>query len=191
MGRMFEQGTMSGSWRTFEVTTRVEVLKSSGTTRVWVPTALIRQTPFQKTLSNEFNVEGGTANIVESKADALGIIAAEFPAGVNPILAVTSRIATKNCAVDLSAPSNASKANAAELDHFLRPTKLLPTDGIVKATAAEITSGAKTDVEMARDLRVDRGQHVSESQDARMRRRRHPLHAGVQGSDYIAAQTLP
>jgi len=33
-GRVFEQGTMSGSWRTFEVITRVEVLKSSGATRI-------------------------------------------------------------------------------------------------------------------------------------------------------------
>ena len=34
----------------------------------------------------------------------------------------------------------------------MRPTKLLPTDGIVKATATEITSGAKTDVEKARAI---------------------------------------
>ena len=40
----------------------------------------------------------------------------------------------------------------AELEHFLRPTKLLPTDGIVKATATEITSGAKTDLEKARAI---------------------------------------
>jgi transglutaminase-like putative cysteine protease len=39
-----------------------------------------------------------------------------------------------------------------ELEHFLRPTKLLPTDGIVKATASEITKGAKTDVEKARAI---------------------------------------
>jgi transglutaminase-like putative cysteine protease len=90
--------------------------------------------------------------MAESKADALGIIAAEFPAGVRPILTVTSRIATKNCAVDLSAPSKAPKANPAELEHFLRPTKLLPTDGIVKATATEITSGAKTDIAKARAI---------------------------------------
>jgi transglutaminase-like putative cysteine protease len=151
-GRAFEQGTIPGSWRTFEVITRVEVLKPSGTTRIWAPTALIRQTPFQKTLSNEFNAEGGTAKMVESKADALGIIAAEFPAAVKPILAVTSRIATVNCAVDLSAPGKAPSENHAELDHFLRPTKLLPTDGIVKAAASEITRGAKTDIEKARAI---------------------------------------
>jgi len=145
-------GTTPGSWRTFEVTTRVEVLKSSGATRIWVPAALINQTPFQRTLANTFDAKGGTAKIVESKADALGIIASQFPAGVKPILTVTSRIATKNYAVDLSAPSRAPKENRAELEHFLRPTKLLPTDGIVKATATEITRGAKTDVEKARAI---------------------------------------
>jgi len=145
-------GTTPGSWRTFEVTTRVEVLKSSGATRIWVPAALINQTPFQRTLANTFDAKGGTAKIVESKADALGIIASQFPAGVKPILTVTSRIATKDYAVDLSAPSRAPKENRAELEHFLRPTKLLPTDGIVKATATEITRGAKTDVEKARAI---------------------------------------
>jgi transglutaminase-like putative cysteine protease len=151
-GHLFAQGTASGSWRMFEVTTRVEVLKSSGATRIWVPAALINQTPFQKTLANAFNAEGGSAKIVESKTDALGIIAAEFPAGVNPILTITSRIVTKNWVVDLSAPSRASQKNEADLEHFLRPTKLLPTEGIVKATATKITRQAKTDVDKARAI---------------------------------------
>ena len=98
------------------------------------------------------SAEGGTAEIVEGRADGLGIIAAEFPAGVKPILTLTSRVATKNYAVDLSVPGKAPKANRAELEHFLRPTKLLPTDGLVKAPAAEITSGAKTDFEKARAI---------------------------------------
>jgi transglutaminase-like putative cysteine protease len=65
---------------------------------------------------------------------------------------VTSRIATKNCAVDLSAPSKVPKETREELEHFLRPTKLLPTGGIVKETAIEITKGAKTDLEKARAI---------------------------------------
>jgi transglutaminase-like putative cysteine protease len=151
-GRLFSQATTVGRWRTFQVTTRVEVLKTSGTTRIWVPAALISETPFQETLANTFNCEGGTAKMVESKSDALGIIAAEFPAGVKPILTATSRIATRDCAVDLSARGTASQESRAELEHFLQPTKLLPTDGIVKATASEITKGAKTDVEKARAI---------------------------------------
>ena len=136
----------------FEVTTRVEVLKPSGTTRVWLPAALIGETPYQKTLANRFSAEGGTAEIVESEADALGIIAAKFPAGVRPVLTVTIRIATNNYAVDLSTPSRPPKTDRAELEHFLRSTKLMPTDGIVRETATELTRGAKTDVEKARAI---------------------------------------
>jgi transglutaminase-like putative cysteine protease len=146
-----EAGTSDG-WRTFEVKTRVEVLKPSGVTRVWLPAALSRKTPFQNTLSNEFAAEGGAGRIVES-ADGLGIVLAEFPAGVKPVLTLTSRVATRNYAVDLSAPQRgADSATRAELEHFLRPTKLLPTDGIVKATATEITRGANTDLDKARAI---------------------------------------
>ena len=65
--RLLAEGEPSDGWRTFEVKTRVEVLKSSGATRVWLPAALIGETPFQKTLSNGFNAEGGTARIVEDQ----------------------------------------------------------------------------------------------------------------------------
>lgn len=146
------EGETSSDWRTFEVTTHVEVLKPSGATRIWVPAALVSETLFQRTLANSFHAEGGAARIVESKPDALGIIAAEFPAGVKPVLTVTSRIATKNCSVDLSAAGQEAKDNPADLQHFLKPTKLLPADGLVKVTATEITRNANTDVEKARAI---------------------------------------
>jgi transglutaminase-like putative cysteine protease len=146
------------NWRSFEITSRIEILKPSGTARVWLPTALVGETPFQKTLANTFNAEGGTARVIENKLDSFGVIAAEFPEGVRPILIATSRVATRNYTVDLSVAANASrkatKENRANLDHFLRPTKLLPTDGIVKSTADEITSkaNAHTDLDKARSI---------------------------------------
>jgi transglutaminase-like putative cysteine protease len=151
-GKLLEEGTAPEAWRTFDVTTSVQVLKPSGTTRIWIPAALVSPTPFQKTLANDFKAEGGTAKLIEGSADSLGIIAAEFPAGVMPVLTVTSRITTKNFAVDLSAPGKAPQENYVDLKHFLRPTKLMPTDGIVKATATEVTKGSKTDVEKARAI---------------------------------------
>jgi transglutaminase-like putative cysteine protease len=150
--RLLAQNASSGGWRTFEVKTRAEILQSAGATRVWLPAALIRETPFQKTLSNVFSADGGVARIVETRADGLGIITAEFPAGVKPVLALTSRVATKLYGVDFSVHGTAPKASPAELEHFRRPTKMLPTDGIVKTTATEITRGAKTDLEKARAI---------------------------------------
>jgi transglutaminase-like putative cysteine protease len=149
--RLFGKSVPTDGWRTFEVVTRVEVLKPSGVTRIWVPSALIDSAPFQRTLSNTFTVdEGGTAKLVKENANALGIITAEFGDGVKPGLTVTSRIATKDIGVDLQRPGAHGKAKREELQHFLQPTKLIPVDGIVKSTADEITKGAKTDVEKAR-----------------------------------------
>ena len=41
--RLFAQ---NAGWRTFDLTTLVEVLRPSGTTHVWLPAALISGTPF-------------------------------------------------------------------------------------------------------------------------------------------------
>jgi transglutaminase-like putative cysteine protease len=140
----------SADWRTFELTTRIEVLKPSGITRIWAPAALITDTEFQKTISNSFQAEGGTAKLFEDKTEGLGIVAAEFPAGAKPVLTVTSHAATRNWAVDLR--HKTAKTNASDLNDFLRPTKMMPTDGIVKQKAIEITSGARTDLDKARAI---------------------------------------
>lgn len=79
-------------------------------------------------------------------------IAAEFPAGVRPVLAVTRCVATRDWAVDLSAPGKNAAGSPADLQNFLRPTRYLPTDGIVKDTAAGIIRGARTDLEKARAI---------------------------------------
>jgi transglutaminase-like putative cysteine protease len=140
------------AWRTYEVTTRVEVLKPSGITHIWVPAALIRNTPFQKTLANKFHAEEGTAKFTENKQDALGIISATYPEHTRPVLTLTSRVSLKNYNVDISHPANAPHVSQAELEYFLRPSKYVPTDGIVKETADKATKGATTDIDKARAI---------------------------------------
>ena len=63
-----------GSWRTFEVTTHVELLKPSGESHIWLPAALIHETPFQKTHSNKFTADNGKARLTEDKQQFLGIV---------------------------------------------------------------------------------------------------------------------
>jgi len=144
--------TPESGWRTFEVTTHVEVLKPAGVTHIWLPAALIRETPFQRTLANTFTADGGTAKLSQSEEDALGIITATYPEHVKPILTATSRVSLKNYTVDLSAPSHATQDSRADLQYFLRPGKYVPTDGIVKETADKATKGATTDVDKARAI---------------------------------------
>lgn len=139
-------------WREFEIRTHVEVLKPAGATRVWLPESLIISAPYQRSLSNTIKCEGGTAKVVKSPTEALGIIAAEFPSGTKPVVTVTTRIATRDWMVNLSAPAQRAKTRSTELKTYLRGTKLAPTDGIVKEKATQITANAKTDVEKARAI---------------------------------------
>jgi transglutaminase-like putative cysteine protease len=150
-GELLAEDATANDWRTFDVTTRIEVLKPLGTTRVWAPGALTLKTPFQRTVSNKYQADGGTVHIVQGKEDGLEIICAKFPAGVPPVVTVTSRVMTKNYSVDLATPERTT-ASAADLQYFTRPTKLLPTDGVVKQTSTEITKGATTDLDKARAI---------------------------------------
>src|SRR5215469_11519656 len=144
--------TPASGWRTFEVTTRVEVLKPVGVTHIWLPAALIRQAPFQKTLANKYVADGGTTKFSESKEDSLGIVTATYPEHAKPVLTLTSRVSLKNYGVDLSTPSRIANASRSELEYFRKPSKYVPTDGIVKETADKATKGATTDIEKARAI---------------------------------------
>src|SRR5215475_6934484 len=150
--RVFPDTHSPNGWRTFEVTTRVEVLKPSGVTRIWLPAALIGETPFQKTLANKFSADGGgTAQLTESNQDLLGIVSATYPEHARAILTLVSQVSLKNYAVDLAA-ARPAHASPAELKYFLRPTRYVPIDGIVKETADKATKGATTDIEKARAI---------------------------------------
>jgi transglutaminase-like putative cysteine protease len=142
----------AGGWRTFEVVTKVELLKPDGVSRIWLPAPLIRKTPYQNTLSTRFTATNGTAALSKDKQSDLGIVSAKYTANADPTLTLTSRVALKNYAVDLSSRTTAPPASQAELDSFLRPSQFVPTDGIVKQTALKATAGATTDLEKARAI---------------------------------------
>src|ERR1700689_3666693 len=95
-GELFAKRADTKTWRTFGITTRTEVLKPSGPTRIWLPAALINNTSYQKTFANKFTADGGSAKLVESAPDSLGIVVAEFPAGARPVVTLTSRVSTKD-----------------------------------------------------------------------------------------------
>lgn len=146
--------TLGGTWRTFEITTRVQVLKPAGPTRVWLPTPLTTAAPYQEAAENVWQAESGDAAFSTDAKYGAGIVAAEWPAGLKPVLVLTSRVATQDVAVDLARPGSAAAERAEVIKLYLEATDLLPTDGIVRDTAMQIVkdAGAKTDVEKARAI---------------------------------------
>ncbi len=144
----------AAKWRVFEVTTKVGVLKPAGTSRVWLPLPLAGDTDYQKNLGSTWNVEGGTAAVVNDGKYGAEMLYFEAAASDKvPAVRMTSRFATIDRAVDLSKPGSGSKADRADLQRYLASTELIPTDGIVRDTAREIIKSAgSSDVEKARAI---------------------------------------
>ena len=91
------------------------------------------------------------------------------------MLEVASAFSTRNRAIDFSKRDPSIKAlDADSAKFYTAPTELIPTDGIVRKTALEITQGKRTDVDKARAIYewiVDNT--VARPEDPRLRRRRH------------------
>lgn len=140
----------SGQWRTFEVTTRVDIARTEGATRVWLPIPSV-DSDYQHSQESTFS-SNGTARFMHNGEEGVKMLYAEFVAGqARPFVELTSRVQTQNRAVDWSR-RNASAEDADTLRYFTRATTLIPTDGIVRETALAATLGAGTDVEKVRML---------------------------------------
>ena len=140
----------SGNWRTFEVTTRVDIPKPEGVTHAWLPIPSVNS-DYQRSLENSFS-SNGTARLTQDGQDGAKMLYLEFPASeARPFVELTSRVQTQGRAMDWS--QKTAKAEAADtLRYFTRATTLIPTDGIVRKTALYATQGAKTDVEKTQKL---------------------------------------
>ena len=140
----------SGAWRTFDVTTRVDILKPDGATRVWLPVPSVNS-DYQQSLSNSFS-SNGNSQLVTDGQDGAKMLMVEFAAGEKqPFAVLTSRVRTQNRAINWS-QKNAAALEADSLAYFTRATQMIPTDGIVRKTALAATQGAKTDVEKTQKL---------------------------------------
>ncbi len=140
------------SWRTFEVTTRVEILFPQGVTRVWLPTPLSDDRPFQRALGNAFEAEGGRTDFATDPRYGVEMIYAEWPKGVMPVVVLKSRFATCDVATDFARASNARPESIVALARYTAATSHMPTDGAVRELATSIVKGAHGDVEKARAI---------------------------------------
>ena len=140
-----------GGWRTFEVTTRVEILKPQGASHAWIPLPSV-ESDYQKVLGNAWSGNASVQRSADPKYGA-GMAVAEWGASEKaPVVEVTSKFATRNRAVDFSRHDPSIKIDPAMRKFTTAPTELIPTDGIVRRTAYEITRGKTRDIDKARAI---------------------------------------
>ena len=140
-------------WRSFEVATRVEIVFPQGATRVWLPIPSV-DSAYQKTIDNAWSGNAQTAKIVYDGKYGAGMLYAEWPsAEKNPVIELYSRFATRDRSVDFSArPGSIERLSPEQRAFYTGSTEHMPTDGIVKKTAQEVTQGSKSDYDKAKAI---------------------------------------
>lgn len=118
---------------------------------MWLPTPLAAA-PYQTTFGDTYHAAGGRTVMVETGADDPDILGAEWEDGNPAVLTLTSRVATRDHHADLSAPTVPPPRDLSAFSRFLKPSRYIPLDGIVKKTSDQITRGAGTDLERARAI---------------------------------------
>jgi len=138
-------------WRTFEVTTRVEIQFPEGVSRVWLPLPSV-EGDYQKLLDNAWSGNGSTRIARDGKYGAQMIVTEWRPEVRDPVIEVTSTFSTRNRAVDFTRPNRAITLDTTNVAFYTEPTDLIPTDGIVRKTANDVVRGKTTDMDKARAL---------------------------------------
>jgi len=139
-------------WRTFEVTTRIELQFPEGTSRVWVPVPSV-EGDYQKVLGNSWSANGSARIVSDGKYGANMVMAEWTPSVKDPVLEVVSTFSTRNRAIDFSKRDPSIKVlDAPSFAFYTAPTELIQTDGIVLDKAREITKGKFSDVDKARAI---------------------------------------
>jgi transglutaminase-like putative cysteine protease len=141
-----------GTWRSFELTTQIELKGVQGKpAKVWVPLPSV-DTPYQRSLDSSYTGNAQSMKVVSDRQYGARMLMAEFAAGgPTPMLQVSSRIQTQSRATDFTRKAVA-REDTDTLRAWLQPTDLLPTDGIVRETAQGIVRGARTDHEKVQKI---------------------------------------
>src|SRR6266850_2790320 len=115
-------------WRSFEITTRVEILRPSGVSLAWVPLPSV-ESDYQRVIGSNWS-SNGSARLARDGKYGAAMVVSEWSAGqAAPLLEVVSTFSTRNRSVDFSKRNPEIKIDPATARFSTAPTELIPTDG--------------------------------------------------------------
>jgi len=146
-------------WRTYDITTRIDVAERTAQGRIWVPLPA-RQlgagaSAHQHLVDAHFDAPGAQRAAIVTGTGGARMLAVEWAGGGAPQQAtLVTRVALRDRAADLGGTAPVRAASPAELSPWLRASSMKPRGGIVGETAHKIVAdaGARTDIEKARAI---------------------------------------
>ena len=147
-------------WRTYDITTRIDLAERTAQGRVWVPLPA-RQlgagaSAHQHLVDARFDAPGARQAAIVTGTGGAQMLAVQWADGNGAPQQATlvTRVALRDRAADLGGTAPAQAASAAELRPWLRASSLKPVNGVVGETARKIVrdAGAQSDIEKARAI---------------------------------------
>jgi transglutaminase-like putative cysteine protease len=142
-------GQPAASRRTYEIVTRIELDESHDAGIAWVPLSLGRLAPYQ--IDRGYTVSGNADKTRVETASNTRMLVAEWGHMMPPPeVTVTMKVETVDYSVSVASPSGVMPPH--DLANYLKPTRLIPLDGIVRETSDAITKGRANDLAKARAI---------------------------------------
>ncbi len=140
-------------WRRFEVTTRVDIPADGKPVQAWIPVPSVNEAAWMKAEAPVFGGNADSAELTTDPESGAQFVHAVWNGGqASAELEVSAVVSTRDRLVDLSEPGQGASLSDEERALYTAPTRLIPTDGIVKATSDMITAEMTTDLEKARAI---------------------------------------
>jgi len=157
--RALPAGADAQGWRSYDITTTVDLSERTGMGRVWVPLPAQQLADasgaYQRVVDTRFDAPGAKqAHVVTGTAGARMLAVEWTDANAPQQLTLTNRVQLRDRATDLGASRQAARLSAEEQRTWLRASASKPLDGIVADTSRKIVgeAGAQSDMEKAKAI---------------------------------------
>src|SRR5690606_37072792 len=142
-----------GAWRTYEITTRVEILNPQGEAQAWLPIPSFEGEGWIKPGETTFQTKGGKAAIVQDAKSGARLLHVAWSADEpQPEVTAVSRFSARDLKIDPNKPNASAKLSPEQRKHYTASTSTLRLAGIVSETSTKITAGAKSDLDKAKRI---------------------------------------
>lgn len=138
-------------WRTYEITTTVNLRGKSGPCRLWLPLPLNQDTLFQRTLGHSWSGNTGTASMRRLPDGDLEVFYCEWADGNDANLTLTTLVTTADRHFDVTRRTIAPEREDI-LRRNLQSSRLIPNEGLAFQLGERIIGRIKDPVAQAKAI---------------------------------------
>jgi TAT (twin-arginine translocation) pathway signal sequence len=137
-GQATQSSLSEPGWRIFDIAISVVIPTGTSVTRAWLPLPLVYEPNWIRPMGHLREDNANDMRILRELKIGTEILCTEWAGAAPSTPDVVSRVATRDRSTDFSLPGKAKPPDRIAAKRYTQPTPLLPTDGIVLATARDV-----------------------------------------------------